>query len=161
VIVPDCIPSKFGKALKLIRRGGREAELVPQFAEEFGSDKKRAALKSEVARKNSPRGGFELGEESVPIFTNTVRGKDQIVAQYPDGDLGIVKLETERGSPRWKRGSCGRERHIHRLMKVDATVGGTTIVVQRDNKNTTIRERDTNAKVIRVGTSDVHPPRET
>jgi hypothetical protein len=114
-----------------------------------------------MARENSPRGGFELGEESVPIFTNTVRGKDQIVAQYPDGDLGIVKLETERGSPRWERGSCGGERHIHRLVKVDATVGGTTIVVQRDNKNTAIRKRDTNAEVIRIGPSDIHPPGET
>jgi hypothetical protein len=145
VIVPDCIPSKAGEALKLIRRGGREAELIPQFAEEFGSDKERSALKSEVARKDSPRGGFELGEEGIPIFTNAIRGKDQIIAQYPDGDLRIVELETKRSGPRRKRVDRRGQRHVHRLMKVDATVGGTTVVVQRDDKNTSIRKRDTNA----------------
>jgi hypothetical protein len=145
VIVPDRVPSKAGEALKHIRRGGREAELIPQFAEEFGSYKERSALKSEVARKDIPRGGFELGEEGIPILTNAIRGKDQVIAQYPDGDLRIVELETKRGGPRRKRVDRRGQRHVHRLMKVDATVGGTTVVVQRDDKNTTIRKRDTNA----------------
>jgi len=117
-------------------------------------------LKSKVAGKDVSRGGFQLVVQGIPILLDTIRGKNQVVTQDPNGNPRIVELKTKGRGPRGKRGSRRGERHIDRLVKIDSAVGSTTVIFQRDNKNATIRQSNTNAQVIRVGPRDVDPPRE-
>jgi len=71
-----------------------------------------------------------------------------------------VELKTEGRSPWRERGSRRRERHVDRLMEINAAVGSTTIIFQGNDKDATIRKSNTNAQVIRVGPRDIDPPRE-
>jgi len=102
-------------------------------------------LKSKVAGKDISRGGFQLVVQGIPILLDTIRGKNQVVTQDPNGNPRIVELKTKGRGPREKRGSRRREGHIDRLVKIDSAVGSTAIIFQRDNKNTTIRQSNTNA----------------
>jgi hypothetical protein len=70
-----------------------------------------------------------------------------------------VGLQAKRSSP-WRKSSGGGEGHVHRLGKVDTAVGGTTVIVQDGNKDSSVRKSNTDVEVIRIGTNDEHPPRE-
>jgi hypothetical protein len=71
VVIPNGFPAQATELIKNSRRGRRNAELVPQTAEEQGGNAERTALKGQAARQNVLGDRFQSVVERVPVLLDS------------------------------------------------------------------------------------------